>query len=160
MTLLLPPPEFKQDFTERTNSFRRNKLQAKRSGRRWTDEDLAILRDLRGKMKHAEIAKILGRTEHSVESRAVVADLAPLKKRPTASRYRALLEECAAKFNVHIKDVLSRSQYRPAVDARNMTWLKLAEEGCGYSGIAMVAGYHHTSISHGVKRAQKLAVAA
>ena len=73
--------------------------------------------------------------------------------RPSQAKYRAMLEEEAARSGVPFSEVMRAPRGgRKAAHVRFRVWAKLRAEGYSLPGIGETAGKDHTSILHGIRK--------
>ena len=68
-----------------------------------------------------------------------------------------IVQECAKEFGVTVEAIMSTDRHCPIPDARHLAFLLVREKmGIGYQKVGRMFRRDHSSIQHGVKRAQGL----
>ena len=126
-----------------------------RQGMHWTEDEDKRLREAYGFISDEQMTWVLGRSLSSIMSRRRdIALSKPPKRRPSRARYVSVLAEECLDAGVSLKAALDHGSKR-RVDCipRHKAWKRLVDAGYSLPGIGLAAGYDHTSILNGVRRA-------
>lgn len=133
-----------------------------RHGMIWSSEENATLQARYAKEPVADLASDLGRSVGAVLAHAIRLDcVQPVRKRPSRTRYHALLRLYCEASGVAFEEAISRGRSLRVARVRWAAWRDLHRHcRASFSGIGSIAGYDHTSVSHGIRRITEEEVAA
>lgn len=134
----------------------------------WTPEQIATLRDLAAQpIGSPEIARRLGRSRGSITTKCSQLNLTikprprppgtprnstKLPPRPALGLYKSLVRKECALWAIDPERVFSRHRTRPCAYARARVFRKLIALGYNMNGTSKVAGCHHTTVLHALRR--------